>query len=98
MIFFTLILALGLRLASINQSLWLDEATSALTTKMSFADFFGKFMPGDFHPPLYYILLRAWAAVFGSSEIALRSLSILFGVATIYVVYLIGKEFASKQT
>ncbi len=79
MIIFTLILALGLRLMPLNQSLWLDEATSALVTRMSLADFFGKFMPGDFHPPLYYLALRAWGTLFGTSEIALRSLSILFG-------------------
>src|SRR5260221_14760891 len=97
MIFFTLILALGLRLASFNQSLWLDEATSALTTKMSFPDFFGKFMPGDFHPPLYYLVLRVWATFFGTSEVALRSLSLIFGIGTVYLVYLIGKDLLNRE-
>lgn len=97
MIIFTLILGLGLRLISLNQSLWLDEATSALTTKMSLADFFTKFMPGDFHPPLYYLLLRVWSLFFGTSEIALRSLSILFGVGTVYLVYLIGKKIINSE-
>ncbi|HSX49218.1 MAG TPA: glycosyltransferase family 39 protein [Candidatus Saccharimonadales bacterium] len=97
MIIFVLIFAAIIRFISINQSLWLDEATSALTTKMSLADFFGKFMPGDFHPPLYYLALRMWSTLFGTSEVALRSLSLIFGIATIYIVYLIGRELVSKQ-
>ncbi|CAN5302305.1 hypothetical protein BH10PAT1_BH10PAT1_3080 [soil metagenome] len=97
MIIFTLILGLGLRLISLNQSFWIDEATSASTIKMSLAQFFGKFMPGDFHPPLYYLTARVWSMFFGTSEIALRSLSVLFGILTIYVVYLIGKEI-NKQS
>lgn len=97
MIIFVLILGLGLRLISLNQSLWLDEATSALTTRMNLADFFSKFMPGDFHPPLYYLVLRVWTSFFGTSEIALRMPSIFFGIATIYVVYLIGKKLISSK-
>jgi mannosyltransferase len=97
MIFIVLIFGLILRLISINQSFWIDEATSALTTKMNLADFFGKFMPGDFHPPLYYVALRLWAAVFGNTEIALRSMSIVFALLTIYLTYLIGKELVNKK-
>lgn len=97
MIFFVLILGLGLRLISLNQSFWIDEATSALTTKMSLFDFFSKFLPGDFHPPLYYLALRAWAILFGTSEIALRSLSVLFGILAIYFVYRIGKELINRE-
>ena len=35
----------------------------------------------DTHPPLSYFLLHFWMRVFGSSEVAVRSLSALFGVA-----------------
>jgi uncharacterized membrane protein len=42
----------------------------------------------DFNPPLYYLVLHFWMKVFGSSEIALRSLSIVFFWATIYVAFL----------
>ena len=97
MIVIVLIFGLILRLISINQSFWIDEATSALTTKMNLADFFGKFMPGDFHPPLYYLTLRMWGGIFGTSEFALRSLSVFFGIGTIYLVYLIGKKLAGKK-
>jgi hypothetical protein len=96
MIYLVLILGFLLRLISINQSLWLDEATTALVAKMPIYDFFTKFMPGDFHPPFYYLVIRGWWLVVGGSEIALRIPSVLFGILTIYVVYLIAKELKQK--
>jgi len=97
MIYLILVFGLALRLISLNQSLWLDEATSALAAKMNVAELFTKFLPGDFHPPLYYLILKLWSGLFGYSEIALRFPSIIFGILTIYVVYLIGKSLFSKN-
>jgi uncharacterized membrane protein len=95
----SLILGLGLilRLISLNQSLWLDEATTALAAKMTLTDLFTKFFPGDFHPPLYYLLLKAWVSLSGNSEIALRLPSVLWGVVTVYITYLIGSKLINKK-
>jgi uncharacterized membrane protein len=92
-----LIGGLLIRLVSLNQSLWLDEGTTALVSRMSLEDIFTKFLPGDFHPPLYYLLLKCWTLVFGSSEISLRIPSIIFGLATVYVTYLIAKKIFDKK-
>ncbi len=70
-----------------NESLWLDEATTALVSKMPIHDIFSKFLPGDFHPPLYYLLMKYWVIVFGNSEVSLRVPSLVFALLTIYVVY-----------
>lgn len=98
--FIWIILVAGLifRLISLNQSLWLDEATTALTAKMPLADIFTKFMPGDFHPPFYYLLMKYWVLVFGSSEILLRIPSVIFGVATVYFTYLIARKLFDEKT
>lgn len=96
MIYLVLILGLLLRLISLNQSLWLDEATTALVAKMPLTDFFTKFIQADFHPPLYYLVIRGWWLVVGGSEIALRIPSVLFGILTVYVTYLIAKELKLK--
>lgn len=96
MIYFILFLSLILRLTSLNQSLWLDEATTALVSKMPIADFFTKFMPADFHPPLYYLAIHYWTVLFGTSEISLRIPSVMFGVGTVYIVYLIAKDLKYK--
>jgi len=95
MIYLVLFFGLILRLISLNQSLWLDEATTALVSQMSLTDFFTKFMPNDFHPPLYYLFMKLWTNFFGYSEIVLRMPSVLFSLATGYVVYLIGGAWAA---
>lgn len=97
MIYLIILAGLLLRLISINQSLWLDEATSAIVAKMSLADMFTRFFPGDFHPPLYYLVIKYWTAVFGYSEVTLRIPSVLFGLGTIYLTYLIAKKVFNKN-
>lgn len=39
------------------------------------------------NPPLYYVLLRAWMSVFGHSDLAARSLSLVLGLGTICFTY-----------
>lgn len=86
MIIGILILGLILRLVNLNQSLWLDEAVQAITSQGSFAGIFAE-LQGDFHPPLYHLLMWVWVHLFGSSEVVLRLPSVLFGIATVFVVY-----------
>ncbi len=90
-IFFILFFAFLIRLIALNQSLWLDEAVTASVVKnFKFLQIIPGFSLNDFHPPLYYLLMKLWTNFFGYSEIALRMPSILFSLATGYVVYLIG--------
>lgn len=92
-VFLIFILGTILRLISINQSLWLDEAIGALVVKnMSFLEIFSKFPLADNHPPLYYLTLKFWTNIFGYSEVGLRSLSVLFGIGTVYLVYKLTKS------
>lgn len=98
MVILILIFALILRLISLNQSLWLDEATTVLVSKLTLTDLFTKFLPGDFHPPLYYLFMNGWVRIFGFGEISLRISSILFGVGTIYFIYLITKKLFDAKT
>jgi mannosyltransferase len=88
-----------IRLTSLGQSFWLDEATSAtVAQQFSFTDILQKFSPGDFHPPLYYLFIRLWSYLFPVNEVFLRLPSVLFGVLSIYVIYLIGKLIHSQKT
>lgn len=90
-----LLLALVLRFISLNQSLWLDEAIGAIAARdYSYGEIVTKFILFDNHTPGYYLLLKFWASVLGSSEIALRSLSVVFGVLTVCLVYKIKKTAA----
>jgi len=52
---------------------------------------------GESTPPLYYLLAWGWSHLFGVREAGLRSLSALFGTATIPVAYLIGRELIGRR-
>lgn len=53
---------------------------------------------GESTPPLYYLLAWLWSHAFGVHEAGLRSLSALFGTATVPVAYLIGRELIGRRT
>jgi uncharacterized membrane protein len=44
----------------------------------------------DTSPPLYYLLLHGWTLVFGTSDLALRMFSVLWSLAAIPLIFLIG--------
>jgi uncharacterized membrane protein len=48
-------------------------------------------------PPLYYALAWFWTQVTGTGEYGLRSLSAVAGVATVPVVYLVGRELRDRR-
>lgn len=87
-----LILSAALRFYRIDaQSLWYDEGNSARIAERS-VRLIIEGAAGDIHPPLYYLLLKLWRAIFGGGEAALRSLSALAGVGTVALTFLIGRE------
>lgn len=91
--FWILLLALFLRLINLNQSLWLDEAFQFKSTYyFSLKDLLTVYLPGDFNPPLSYLVNFGFGKVFGYSEIALRLPSVIFGVLTVWLVYKISKR------
>jgi uncharacterized membrane protein len=67
------------------QSFWRDEAFSWAMAVRGFEAI--PLTARDFNPPLYYLLLAAWMSVAGTSELALRSLSLVFFVATIWLAW-----------
>jgi mannosyltransferase len=70
--------------------LWYDEGFSVLMIELADPAVWRL----DEHPPLYYGLLWAWSALF-SGDAWLRSLSALFGAATIPIVFAIGARLFS---
>ncbi|MFT4733401.1 MAG: putative membrane protein [Arcticibacterium sp.] len=39
------------------------------------------------HPPLYFIILKGWSTIFGTTEVGLRSFSLLCGILTFVVLF-----------
>lgn len=92
-----LILAIVLRVHKIGaQSLWYDEGNSARIAERSLA-LIVEGAAGDIHPPLYYIALKYWRAVFGEDEAALRSFSAVCSVLTVLFAYLIGRDAFGRR-
>lgn len=72
-----LVLVAVLFAASIgHEPLWLDETYSFAMSQHGFVDIL-RLTAGDVHPPLYYLILRATALLFGDSPVALRLPSLL---------------------
>ncbi|MBI5614290.1 glycosyltransferase family 39 protein [Candidatus Gottesmanbacteria bacterium] len=75
----------------LTQSIWRDEAFSILAAKEPLLHFLPTL---TFEPPLYYILLHFWIKLFGTSEVAVRSLSLVgFLIACSVVVVWSEKRF-----
>ena len=90
-----------------NESFWLDEAETVFATQKNSSYIIHSFYtnilaPEIFGPrgggsmPLYYLLANYWTKLFGLSEFKLRLPSAIFGIISIYLVYLIGKKFFGK--
>lgn len=87
-----------LRFATLsNQSFWLDEAIAINASKLDLGGMIDALARTEGNPPLYFGLLDGWMRVFGTSEVAVRSLSALIGTATIPLAYAIGRRLATHR-
>ena len=88
-----LVAGAALRFATLDaQSLWYDEAVTAELLRMDLGAMLGAIPDSESTPPLYYALAWPWTQVTGTGEVGLRSLSALFGTATIAVAWVLGRR------
>src|SRR5579875_1928748 len=93
-----ILVAAALRFATIaHQSYWLDEAQAAHELGLSFGSMLHAWSSPEWNPPLYLIVAWPWARVFGTGEAGLRALSALLGVGLVPLLYLCGRELASRR-
>jgi uncharacterized membrane protein len=78
------------------KSLWWDEGYTIAALRADWTD-----LPREltfYGPnPLYFVLIRLWG-VLGHGESVIRSFSVLTAVATVPVVYLLGRELFDSST
>ena len=67
----------------LTQSIWRDEGFSYFMAK---PNIFGVIINSahDFNPPLYYLILHFWMKLVGESDIALRMMSLIFFLLTVF--------------
>lgn len=90
---FIILLAAALRFYDLGgESYWYDEVIMLRVAQ----DNILTIIEGG-RPPIYIILAHFWIKLFGTEEVATRSLSAIFGVASIPLIYLIGKELFDRK-
>ncbi|MEM4216607.1 MAG: hypothetical protein QXZ09_01150 [Candidatus Methanomethylicaceae archaeon] len=72
-----------------TRSVWYDEASSWQMSQFSLPELWYACQL-NVHPPLYYLVLKAWSFVWGDSPVALRSLSIACSALAIVGIFTIG--------
>ena len=86
-----------LRTRELNAGFWIDEGLS-----VGIAHHHWSSIPGllrqDGSPPGYYLLLGLWIRLFGDSERATHTLSLLFGLACIPAAYAVGRAVFDRKT
>ncbi len=92
-------LGAAMRFASLDvQSFHHDEVITAMRVLPgSLGDVMHAVKSSESNPPLYYVLAWGWVKAFGSDEVGLRSLTALFGTATVPLAYCIGTELAHRR-
>ncbi len=100
---FTLGLILRL-LAITTRPIWYDEAFAILMAESGISGLMEATVTpteagaSNIHPIGYFTLLWGWIEIFGRSVLSLRSLSILLGMLTLVLVYLLGRDLFNSKT
>jgi mannosyltransferase len=80
-----------------RQSFWLDEGFSAALTSGPLWYILQQSFTKEPNPPFYFLLLHLWRFPAGSTEFAIRFLSVVPSGAAIPVVYGIGRRLAGHR-
>lgn len=80
-----------------HSDLWYDEVYSYRTASMPFGQMLHSLLlGGDTNPPLYTGLLHFWLKL-GDSDTHIKSLSLLFGLASIGIMFRLGKMIGGTR-
>jgi mannosyltransferase len=84
-----LLLAAGaMRLVNIDaQSLWFDEALSVHIATRPLGEILPAVRKYEQTPPLHALLLHAWIQLAGTTEAAVRGLSVIFSTIAVWIVF-----------
>ncbi|MCU0500587.1 MAG: glycosyltransferase family 39 protein [Anaerolineae bacterium] len=99
-VFAIFLVALAARLYGLTyHSLWFDEVMSTFWAAKPASEIWrvGLSLAQDKHPPLYYLALHGWTALFGLGDVAVRSLGALIGALAVLPVYGIGKTLGGVR-
>lgn len=79
-------------------SIWLDEAATYMFSQPGFIEIWETTVAGEYNPPLFHWFEHVIISIAGASEISLRFLPAVFGIALVPVTYELGKMVNDKYT
>jgi hypothetical protein len=93
------LVAYGLRLHGLTvQSLWRDEVDALRFAQLPLSEYVSIFSGPGQNGPLYFLLLRGWIALAGTSEFSLRYFSLLPGVLAAALTFALGRRLFGART
>ncbi len=93
-----LLLAFALRLYRLDvQSLWWDEGISLHLATSSLADIVAD-RAANLHPPLYFVLLKGWVALTGTTAFSARYASLLASLLQVAALYALVRRWLGRPT
>ena len=101
-----LLLAFALRMIHLqSRPLWYDEAIAVMHASLPPAELlYGTLTPveggeaANVHPPLYFLLLNGWMELAGRSPLAIRLLSVGFGMLTVALLWRLASWSFDRRT
>ncbi len=98
-LFIIIVLSIATRFFGISRrSIWYDEAVTLGVLRLSFIEHLHHCWDHELNNQLiYYFLMRPWS-ILGETELAIRSFSVVFSVAAVALLYLLGRRlFGNKE-
>ncbi len=78
------------------QSLWRDEVDALHFATAPWPEMLSTFTRPGWNGPFYFLLLRGWIALTGTSEYAMRFFSLALGVLCVPLVYALGRRLFDR--
>lgn len=92
------IVAYGLRVAGLdNQSLWRDEVDAIYFAVRNLGETLSMFTAMAQNGPLYFLTLRPWFWLVGTTEFALRYPSVLLGTASVPLLWQVARQLTPAR-
>ncbi len=97
-LFLIVTVSLALRVYGLGkESLWLDEITSVTRSQLPLNELMRALSAVGWNP-LFEVFLHYWVKVFGVSEISVRWPSVIFGTASVFVLYRVGTLLFNERS
>lgn len=81
-----------------QESIWTDEGFTIWLSRQSVTQIIYVTSTWEYNPALYHLIIHYWMNIFGSSEVSVRMPSVIFGLVTIYAIYLLGTLLFNRAT